>query len=140
MRRDRAGAWLLADAVEVKDPYTRGHHAAGRGTQHQLAAHAAGRISANSPRRGPGVAAVGANDSSTDPDRMRHLVDTQGREWHVYERTAADYSPLAGHPSLIFDTEGIVRRVWRYPSSWSALPDADLLGLMDTVRPSRPIV
>lgn len=70
---------------------------------------------------------------------MRHLLDAQGREWHVYERTAGDFSPRAGRSSLIFDAEGIVRRLWRYPSSWAALTDADLLGLMDTGRLSLPV-
>jgi hypothetical protein len=69
---------------------------------------------------------------------MRRLVDAQGREWQVYERIAGDFSPEAGRSSLIFDTDGIVRRLWRYPSSWAALPDADLLGLMDNVRIRAP--
>ena len=63
---------------------------------------------------------------------MRHLVDAQGREWHVYERSAGELSPIAGRVSLVFDTDGIVRRLWRYPSSWAAMSDADLLGLMDS--------
>jgi hypothetical protein len=71
---------------------------------------------------------------------MRHLVDTEGREWRIYERTAGDPSPLAGRPSLVFDTDGIVRRLWRYPAAWCALPDADLLRLMDTVRLESPIL
>jgi hypothetical protein len=70
---------------------------------------------------------------------MRVLRDAHGREWRVYERTAGDQSPVAGRPSLIFDTDGIVRRLWRYPSSWSALADGELLGLMDTVRREAPI-
>jgi hypothetical protein len=70
---------------------------------------------------------------------MRVLIDGHGREWRVYERTAGDSSPVAGQPSLIFDAEGIVRRLWRYPSSWSVLPDADLLGLMDTLRREVPL-
>ena len=65
---------------------------------------------------------------------MRYLVDAQSRQWHVYERTSGEPSPITGRPSLVFDTEGIVRRLWRYPSSWAALPDADLLGLMETVK------
>jgi hypothetical protein len=68
---------------------------------------------------------------------MRHLVDAHGREWHVYERTAGDLSPTAGRPSLVFDTDGIVRRLWRYPSTWAAMSDADLLGLMDGGSHSR---
>ena len=64
---------------------------------------------------------------------MRHLRDTQGREWRVYERTSTDVSPMAGHRSLIFDAEGIVRRLWRYPATWASLSDTELIGLMDTV-------
>ena len=64
---------------------------------------------------------------------MRQLRDSQGREWRVYERTATDMSPMAGHRSLVFDTEGIVRRLWRYPATWASLPDAELAGLMDSV-------
>jgi hypothetical protein len=71
---------------------------------------------------------------------MRHLVDAEGREWRIYERTAGDPFPGGGRSSLVFDTEGIVRRLWRYPASWSALPDGELLGLMDTVRHERPLV
>jgi hypothetical protein len=71
---------------------------------------------------------------------MRHLVDAQGREWHVYERTAGDLSPIAGRCSLVFDTDGIVRRLWQYPRAWAALSDADLLGLMDAgTRPPLPM-
>jgi hypothetical protein len=62
---------------------------------------------------------------------MRHLVDAHGREWHVYERASGNMSPIAGRSSLVFDAEGIVRRLWRYPASWAALTDAELLGLMD---------
>jgi hypothetical protein len=71
---------------------------------------------------------------------MRHLVDPQGREWRIYERTAGELSPVAGRPSLVFDTDGIVRRLWLYPASWSALPDAELLRLMDTLCREAPLV
>ena len=70
---------------------------------------------------------------------MRHLVDPDGREWRIYERLAGELSPAAGRPSLVFDTDGIVRRLWRYPASWSALPDADLLRLMETLRRETPV-
>ena len=66
---------------------------------------------------------------------LRLLVDAQGREWQVSERTAGAVSPAAGRASLIFDSDGIVRRLWRYPPGWAALPDADLLGLMDRLQP-----
>lgn len=62
---------------------------------------------------------------------MRHLVDAHGREWHVYERSDATDSPVPGRQSLVFDTEGIVRRLWQYPAAWRELPDDALLRLMD---------
>lgn len=64
---------------------------------------------------------------------MRTVVDAECREWRVYERSAGELSPTAGRVSLIFDTDGIVRRLWAYPSSWATLADSDLLGLMDSV-------
>ena len=70
---------------------------------------------------------------------MRHLVDADGREWRIYERLTRDSSPGAAGSSLVFDTDGIVRRLWRYPPSWSALPDAELLRLMDSLRVQTPI-
>ena len=69
---------------------------------------------------------------------MRHLVDAEGREWRIYERTTRDPFPGASRASLVFDTDGIVRRLWRYPASWSALPDAELLRLMDMMRQETP--
>ena len=62
---------------------------------------------------------------------MKLLVDAEGREWRVYERTTGELSPAGGRRSLVFDADGIVRRLWRYPASWCALPDAELLRLMD---------
>lgn len=62
---------------------------------------------------------------------MRHLVDALGREWHVYERGSSMDSPLPARNSLVFDAEGIVRRLWQYPPSWADLPDDALLGLME---------
>ena len=61
---------------------------------------------------------------------MRHLVDALGREWQVYERGSSTQSPC-GRRSLIFDADGIVRRLWQYPPGWAELPDELLLGLME---------
>lgn len=68
---------------------------------------------------------------------MRHITDALGREWHVYERSEAADAPLPGRQSLVFDTEGIVRRLWQYPEGWQVLPDDALLGLMDDAPPFR---
>ncbi len=62
---------------------------------------------------------------------MRHLVDALGREWQVYERGISAQAPTPGRPSLVFDAEGIVRRLWKYPKGWAELPDDALLGLME---------
>jgi hypothetical protein len=71
---------------------------------------------------------------------MRHLVDPDGREWRIYERPGGELSAIPSRTSLVFDTDGIVRRLWRYPAAWAALPDADLLRLMDTQRRETPVV
>ena len=68
---------------------------------------------------------------------MRHILDALGREWHVYERSEAADAPVPGRQSLVFDTEGIVRRLWQYPQGWRELPDEALLGLMDDQSPFR---
>ena len=62
---------------------------------------------------------------------MRQWVDASGREWHVYERGGSADSRVAGQSSLVFDTEGLVRRLWQYPPSWADLSDDALLGLME---------
>ena len=67
---------------------------------------------------------------------MRHLVDAVGREWHVYERDSSADS-LPPRNSLVFDADGIVRRLWQYPSGWADLPDEALLGLMDSQSAGR---
>jgi hypothetical protein len=62
---------------------------------------------------------------------MRHLIDALGREWQVYERGGSVQSPVPGRPSLVFDADGIVRRLWQYPAEWAELPDEVLLRLME---------
>ena len=62
---------------------------------------------------------------------MRHLVDALGREWQVYERGNSAQAPLPGRRSLVFDADGIVRRLWKYPQGWAELSDDALLGLME---------
>lgn len=37
---------------------------------------------------------------------------------------------------LVFDSQSICRRYWRYPDDWLVLPDATLLALMSQPRPS----
>ncbi len=69
---------------------------------------------------------------------MRHVEDRHGREWQVYERISSAYSPTVGRRSLVFDTDGMVRRLWRYPASWALLSDEALLDLMEGTIPREP--
>jgi hypothetical protein len=61
---------------------------------------------------------------------MRFLLDADGREWRVYERTSSEASPQPGRQSLVFDTDGMVRRMWQYPGDWMSMSDEELLLLM----------
>ena len=61
-------------------------------------------------------------------DRVRVFVDRDGTRWHVSERPFADYDRRRGL-SLIFASDGAVRRVREYPSDWQSLSDEDLLSL-----------
>ncbi|MDF1501564.1 hypothetical protein [Roseisolibacter sp. H3M3-2] len=65
-------------------------------------------------------------------DSVRRVFDERtGEEWRVSERDARHIPGARGTRCLVFDGEGIVRRVWRFPADWPTLPAATLLGLMD---------
>jgi hypothetical protein len=59
---------------------------------------------------------------------VRVFVDREGIRWQVSERPFADYDRRRG-VSLIFASDGAVRRVREYPPSWMSLSDDDLLAL-----------
>lgn len=48
--------------------------------------------------------------------------------WRVFELVAA-YDRRG--PSLVFETDGVMRRVRAYPPDWRTLPDRDLLALSE---------
>ena len=52
------------------------------------------------------------------------MRDEEGRLWRVREVTYADAAP-----SLIFESEGVFRRVRRYPRDWDELGDGQLYEL-----------
>ena len=54
----------------------------------------------------------------------RIVRDEEGRLWRVREVTYADAAP-----SLIFESEGVFRRVRRYPRDWDELGDGQLYEL-----------
>ena len=68
----------------------------------------------------------------TDPaigtNAPRSFVDAEGVRWRVYERQVDDYDRRSGM-SLIFASEGAVRRVRNFPADWSSLSDQALIAL-----------
>jgi hypothetical protein len=58
----------------------------------------------------------------------RIFLDADGVRWHVYEQPFSEYDRRRGL-SLIFSSEGAVRRVRDYPENWFALSDEDLAEL-----------
>jgi hypothetical protein len=70
------------------------------------------------------------NDAATrHEDRpSRTLTDREGMHWTVYEQAFSDYDRRTGR-SLIFESDGAVRRVRNYPENWLTL-DADELMLV----------
>jgi hypothetical protein len=59
---------------------------------------------------------------------LRHFVDADGMRWCVHEQPFADYDRRSGL-SLIFSSDGAVRRVRNYPDSWRSLSDEELIAL-----------
>lgn len=59
---------------------------------------------------------------------VRRFRDSDGVEWQVSERSFASYDRRRGL-SLIFASEGAVRRVREYPPDWHLLPDEALFAL-----------
>ena len=66
---------------------------------------------------------------STAPDtveeRVRVFVDVDGTRWQVKEMPFSNYDRRRGL-SLIFWSEGAVRRVRDYPGNWYELSDGEL--------------
>jgi hypothetical protein len=60
--------------------------------------------------------------------QVRSFVDADGIRWQVTERPFADYDRRRGL-SLIFSSDGAVRRVREYPANWFSLSDEELFEL-----------
>lgn len=58
-------------------------------------------------------------------ERVRVFVDQEGTRWQVHEMPFSNYDRRRGL-SLIFWSEGAVRRVRSYPDDWHELSDRDL--------------
>src|SRR5215207_728655 len=63
-------------------------------------------------------------------EAMRELY-RNGVRWTVREASAARTPGAQADRCLIFDSEGIVRRLWTFPSDWRELADAEIFALLD---------
>jgi hypothetical protein len=59
---------------------------------------------------------------------VRTFVDLEGVGWRVHEQAFSEYDRRKGR-SLIFSSDGAVRRVRDYPAEWMTLTDAELSDL-----------
>ena len=62
---------------------------------------------------------------------MRELF-RDGVRWTVHEASASRTPGAKAYRCLIFDSEGIVRRLWAFPEHWDQLGDDEILRLLDT--------
>jgi len=51
-------------------------------------------------------------------------------EWVVREIDAGGVPAASAPRCLVFESESVVRRVWRYPADWESLSDTQLYDLM----------
>ena len=58
------------------------------------------------------------------PRPHRLVRDEEGHLWRIRELTFAD-----APPSLVFESEGVFRRVRHYPTNWEELTDVQLYAL-----------
>lgn len=61
---------------------------------------------------------------------MRELYQ-DGVKWVVHEASTALTPGAKTYRCLIFDSEGVVRRLWVFPERWEDLDDAEILRLLD---------
>jgi hypothetical protein len=61
---------------------------------------------------------------------MRELF-RDGVRWTVHEASASRTPGAQAYRCLIFDSEGIVRRLWAFPKHWDQLADGEILRLLD---------
>lgn len=66
-----------------------------------------------------------ASSFETDAVRFR---DRTGTLWRVYERSLPTFDRRSG-PSLVFESDGTIRRVRAYPPDWRTLSPEDLEAL-----------
>ena len=66
---------------------------------------------------------------------MRELY-RDGIRWTVREASTSSIPGAKADRCLIFDSEGVVRRLWAYPDDWAQLGDREIVKLLDTPTPA----
>lgn len=56
------------------------------------------------------------------------IITLDHEEWRIYELGPASYDRRGGN-TLVFESDGVIRRVRNYPADWRSLSIADLLAL-----------
>jgi len=69
---------------------------------------------------------------------MRELF-REGTRWTVHEASAAQTPGARAYRCLIFDSEGIVRRLWAFPEQWTDLSDEQILALLEAPTPAQGV-
>jgi len=67
----------------------------------------------------------------TRPNTLTRAVFIDGVLWTIYERPPQNFDRDAG-PSLIFESDAMVRRVKHYPADWRELSGTALAALWRT--------
>src|SRR4051812_16789815 len=63
-----------------------------------------------------------------EPRPSRVFFDEDGQRWLAYERRFDSFDRRSGM-SLVFSSEGAMRRVRNYPANWLELSDSELIAL-----------
>lgn len=69
-----------------------------------------------------------STDVLRDAQKKGRTISVEHMHWLVYELPPGSYDRRAT-PSLVFDSDGIVRRVREYPPDWRTLSDENLFAL-----------
>lgn len=64
----------------------------------------------------------------------RAVRDGSGTVWQITESNSQDVPGAKAPSCLIFDSQSICRRYWKYPPDWRVLTDDGLLDLMSQPR------
>ena len=96
-------------------------------------------MAARNRRYGPPSDATPAVTSDRDFDPLAHIqrlrsrivYDAEGARWTVQEVLDATYSRRTSR-SLVFTSDGIMRRVRSFPDDWADLDDVALLRLSES--------